>query len=403
MPIRLLTAKTIKGSGISPLNTITIIQVEADFPAPITGEINLLPNVTYMIDGVVTITNTIVPAANNAIIANDAVNNELNYTGVGTMFKGREFGIVIGTVILRCATGTLHDWVDTAPVHTSVVEFNEVNVAECLHAGTATDIKQFRYFACVMNDIKTTGHQFFGDIEQIFAVDTDYVNNSATPVYDLGTVTSDLIWVLDYQVNLVNAGGSWLSGLASSANINAGGLGQLLVGLNLGAGTDLVGITTDDTLWEFGFINRIADSRPDALISFSGNAAETSISGTGVGNEVKVNSNNTWAESRGSRFTTDNTGRITYVGVKDVVVPISASMTAGMAQAGSKQVGFTIALNGTPITASVAANEISAVSPGNTGVVWQLTLSTNDFIEVFTQNNADTVNIIVSSGILRVN
>jgi hypothetical protein len=401
MAIRKLTFKPIRGFGVSALNTVVIVQSPSDFPAPVSGEINLVDSTTYVIDGIVSIADTIVPAANNAIIATDAVNNELNYTGTGSMFKGRNAGIVVGTIVLRCATGTLHDWIDTAPVHDSVIEFNEVTVAECLHAGSATDVKQFRYFASVLSDIKTTGHQFFGDIEQIFAVDTDYVNNSATPVYDLGTVTSDLIWVLDYQVKLVNASGSWFSGMADSGNINAGGLGQLLVGLNLGAGTDLVGITTDDTLWEFGFINRIADSRPDALLSFSGNILDTTIGTAGVA--VKVNAGTTWITTRDSRFVTTTDGRATYVGEKDAVLPITVSVSGEMATGGLKDIGFTIALNGTPISDSFVPLEIQSGKPKNATVIWQLTLSTNDFIEVFVQNDTDTVDVTVTSSVLRIN
>jgi len=381
-------------------NNTVIVRSAADFPTPVAGEILLAASTTYFIDGIVTITDTIVPAANSAIAGHVNLASELNYTGTGSMLKGRNAGISVNNVALRCATGTLHDWLDTTPVHDSVIEFSNVIVPECKNLGLSTDIKQIRYFASVFGDIKTTGHTFAGDIEQIFAVDTDYVNNSATPVYDLGTVTSDLIWVIDYQVELVNAGGSWFSGAANSANINAGGLGQLIVGLNIGPGTDLIGITTDDTFWNFRDINRIADTQPDALLSFKGNATATVITASSTDGTNAVLVAGTWVEARASQFTTTAAGRATYNGEKDLTVPIDVIATLDTPTADT--VALYIALNGTPITATGITQLLEAGDRGTVSTMWQLQLQPNDFLEVFVENQTDGTDITVIDIIFRV-
>ena len=386
-------------SDLLPDN-IVIVNAASDFPTPVSGEITLAVDTAYLIGGVITIADTIVPSSKSAITGHINLNSELNYTGTGSMFKGRNEGISINNVTLRCATGTLHDWLDTTPVHDSVVEFSNVIVAECKNVGLSTDIKQIRYFACVFSDIKTTGHTFAGDIEQIFSVDTDFVNNSATPVYDLGTVTADLIWVIDYQVELVNASGSWFSGLANSANINTGGLGQLIVGLNIGTGTDLIGITTTDTLWNFRDINRIADTQPDALLNFKGNATATVIAASSTDGTNAVLVAGTWVEQRISQFTTTAAGRVTYKGGKDLTAPIDVIATLDTPTADT--VALYIALNGTPIAATGISQLLEAADKGTVSTMWQLTLSTNDFIEVFVENQTDATDITVIDIIFRI-
>ena len=71
-----------------------IVQTASDFPAPSGGEITLVDNTSYVIDGVVNIADTIVPALNNSITSFSFSTHELNYTGVGSMFKGRDTGLV---------------------------------------------------------------------------------------------------------------------------------------------------------------------------------------------------------------------------------------------------------------------------------------------------------------------
>lgn len=390
----------VKGVELSAFQTQVIISEASDLPTPVAGEILLAANTTYLIDGIVTITDTIVPASRSSIAAHQNLGNELNFTGTGSMFKGRNAGLSASNVTFRCANGTLHDWLDTTPVHDSIIQFTNVIVAECKNIGLTTDVKQIRYFACVFQDIKTTGHTFAGDIEQIFAIDTDYVNNSATPVYDLGTVTSDLIWQIDYQVELVNAGGSWYSGAASSANVNSGGLGQLLIGLNKGPGTDLVGITTSDVRWNFRDINRIPDTQPDALLGFKGNATVTVIAASSTDGTNAVLVAGTWVEERASQFTTTAAGRVTYNGEKDLTVPIDIIATLDTVTADT--VALYLALNGTAITATGITQLLEAGDRGTVSTMWQLQLQPNDFLEVFVENQTDATDITVIDIIFRV-
>lgn len=379
-------------------NTVTI-NAAADFPAPVSGVITLANNTTYLISGTVVITDTITPGTKSSIVSFEALSNELNYTGTGSMFKGVNKFFSVDNVSIRCANGTLNDWTDTTPKKNSVIEYTGVTFKQIKHCGLSTDIRQLRYFACVMEDIITTGHTYAGDIEQMFSGDSDFVNNSPTPVFNLGTAKFDLIWAIDYQVKLVNASGSFISGLVDSGNINTGGLGQLVIGLFLGPGTPLVNVSVDDVLWNFRDNNKIADTRPDALIFLLNNTTNTVI--TTVNTPVVILG--TYTEHLASQFTTTAAGRITYNGVKPLTAPIAVTITASTVSGGDKDVTFYIAKNGSIIANSGISNNIKLANKNNTAIVWQETLVENDFIEIFCENNTDAVDILVEDLNLAIN
>lgn len=363
----------------------------SDFPTASGGFHTLAANTTYVVSGTVTITDGIKPSVGSSIVSLEAASNELNYTGTATMFVGAQVGLNVDNISIRCANGTLQSWIDTSPLKTSVVEYTFVHFLEIKHIGLTTDIKQLRYFACVMDDIKVTGHTFGGDIEQVFAGACDFVVNGATPVFDLGTATFDLMWVTDYQAKLVNASSKFVKGLAGSANINTGGTGVLNTGLHLGAGTPLDTITVDDIQWVFSGNEGIADTKPDALTFLLNNATETAIATV----NTPVTIAGTFTTHRVSHFTATAGGRITYIGDKPLVVPIAATITAKTASGADKDVTFYVAKNGSIVANSGISNNVKLANKNNTVMFWQDSLVKNDYLEIWVENNDDTVNIIV--------
>lgn len=389
----------VSAAKVLPLADTVIVNLAADLPAPSAGEIQLADNTVYLLAGIITIADTIKVGTNSPITSHSKTHNELKYTGTGSMFKGSNKSFQCSNIGLRCATGTLNDWVDVSPLKESVIEYDQVIIHECDKIGLCTDIKQIRYFACVFSDIKTTGGTFAGNIGQVFSVDTDYVNNSATPVIDLGTVTADLIWHIDYQVDLVNASGSWISGLAGDANLNAGGTGQILVGLHTGPGTDLIGITTTAPNWNFQDINRVTNTRPDGLLSMQGNATATTNPGSGVSALIA----GTWVVERTSQMTGTTAGRLTYNAGKDATLPITGSFTVVPVSGGSIDISVEASIDGTPVPNSKRTTSASSGNPSSITVPWQDVLSTAGFVEWEVTNENSGVNILVSSAISRVN
>ena len=62
-----------------------------------------------------------------------------------------------------------------------------------------------------------------------------------------------------------------------------------------------------------------------------------------------------------------------------------------------------LAINGTIVAASRRQGTGSAGGPTSITLPWQHTFATNDYVEVFVENNTNATDILVSTAIGRVN
>ena len=209
--------------------------------------------------------------------------------------------------------------------------------------------------------------------------------------FDMGTATISAFSILNCATTL--NGATWLSGLTDSGNVAAGALATIANNKFIDAGTILSGISVDDGQWQFALNDDIPDTKPDALITLSGNATETVITTPGVAVLVE----GTWVEEDASQFTTDVDGRVIYIGLKNVPVPIDISFSLLTASGGSKQVTACVAINGTVEPKTVIQTTASASAAGAGITIWQIIAETDDFIELFVSNETDTVNIIAQA------
>ncbi len=144
----------------------------------------------------------------------------------------------------------------------------------------------------------------------------------------------------------------------------------------------------------------LADSRPNALLTLTGNTTDTVIAAANT--PVKVVG--TWVVEKESQFTSDTTGKVTYNGINDLSTPMVMSVSSIIAGGGqSDTVTYYIAKNGTVITSAKARGTHDTTDPINTTLVWQETLVTGDFIELYVENNDDTSDIEVQEGTMLVN
>ncbi len=163
-------------------------------------------------------------------------------------------------------------------------------------------------------------------------------------------------------------------------------------------GTALAGITPADNRWDFHKTQGIAETRADGLVSLSGNATETVISGSGTPTLAL----GTWVCQSESQFTCTAAGRLTYSGELVQSFPFDCTFTVLMASGGDKQVMVYLAKNGTIITETGSQVTASSSKAGSGGCIWQDQFSATDYIEVWVENVSDAVNVIVN-GTMRVN
>ena len=202
------------------------------------------------------------------------------------------------------------------------------------------------------------------------------------------------------QSLLLNAptGATGISGAASSANILLGSLGTITDCNFLGGITPLSGLTSNDIRWYFQLNNAIQDTMPDAMAALNSNVTETVIASPATPVLVA----GTFTIERDSQFTVTAAGRVTYNGERDITAPIDIVTSIESASGTNKDIKVFISLNGSVITNSAKSNRVGSSDPKNTTVIWQLTLSQNDYLEIWTENTSDTINLVVIDAVLRV-
>jgi hypothetical protein len=203
--------------------------------------------------------------------------------------------------------------------------------------------------------------------------------------------------ILDLILVDLSAGSDLITGAAASANVNSGGFAIITRMLTSGAGTILSGVTTDDVRWIFSNNDDIRDTNPDALLSLTANATETTIST--VNTPVLVAG--TWVVESTSQFTGTTAGRVTYDGVRDLRAPTTIQATIEAASGTNKDITMYVAKNGTIISAAQSKNKVGANDPRTLSVPWQVDYGQTDFVEIFVENNTDSVNLVVVSAIIR--
>jgi len=296
-------------------------------------------------------------------------------------------------ITLSCSAATVFSLTSSTGVE--LVNFFAVDVAICNKLATVDGLGALAINRMVVSNIITSGITFLNNIN-IFSMHQSLVVASSGDIFDLGTATFNTFLISNASLT-VNGSANILKGVTGSANINSGGLGSMLNARQLGTGTSLIGITTDDALWQFLLNDDITDTRPDALLHAE---AQTVIIGA-VNTPVKVGG--TWVDVRSAQFTNDTGGKTTYDGGKSLVVPLTFSANVEPVSGTNKNFNIYVAINGSVVVASSVPGRADSGSPQNLTIVWQEVISPTDFIELFIENTTDAINFTINHATMRVN
>ena len=143
----------------------------------------------------------------------------------------------------------------------------------------------------------------------------------------------------------------------------------------------------------------ISNTHPDGLLSLVSNATNTVI----TTQSVPVLAAGIWVVENTSLFTGTTAGRLTYNGISTESFPVIARSSIEPVSGVTKTMGVTIAKNGTTIPASLAISTTDSADPTSITSIWQVILSTGDFVEAFLSNETDTVDVLGSTAVLRIN
>lgn len=380
-------------TAVSPVTTKTVIIAEAsDFPTAIGGVINLVAGTDYLLVQDISTPNRFVVANNSVIRAANSAIIKFTYTGTETFLTGVDANFKIEKIKPNCPTGKLFDMSETVPG--GVFQMNDMTVESCDEMGTLNDLSAVQITNIAFDDVKTDGMKFLGNIP-VFILERCVFTQLLGNVLDLGTATFDGITLIT-NFATVSAGVSFLKGATGSANINTGGLGTVFNSRISGAGASLSGISSDDALWNFFGNDDIPDTRPDGLLSFQ--TPTTTVLSAATPALIT----GTWVVERNSQMTGSVAGRLTYNGGKDAILPISATVSIEPVSGTNKVINLYAAKNGSIIANSKVTTVVSAGSPKNQTVNWQDNFSTTDFYECFIES-VDGTDLQTNTATLRVN
>jgi hypothetical protein len=373
-----------------------LILAKSELPAPSSGVITLADGIEYVQGDSFSLgADRLVLGENTAYKGIESIIIALTYTGTGDMFTSVDKTIRVSSLSISCANGRVFN---CSTASQKILRFNDISISSADEYALFTGVNMIIRMTNVSPSSLTTGGITFAGSFRSFLYEVSAVTINGGTLFDLSTATFDAFNINDALITL-NAGTTGISGLASSGNINAGGIASIFNNRFNGAGTPLGTITVDDALWQFLSNDDIPDTRPDGLLSMQSNAVATTIDTQSVG----VLAAGTWTVKRASQMTGTTAGRLTYDGGKDATLPITLSVTIEPVSGGSQVMGVLVARDGVADADSLRTGTASPGNPTSISVPWQDVFATAEFTEVFVTNESGTTNVLASSSIQRVN
>lgn len=376
---------------------LAFIKQESDFPVQDGSTITLESQRTYVVTAAISTTKRFIVEDGAVLTSFNILGPVLQYTGTGTMFTGIDATFTIRDIQIDHPNAQGFSFTDT--VGGLFLYLNEkVRTVSGTKYGTFNNLQTVLIEGSSALDVDN-GLTFTGTSSIITSVDKFFLQStSATFIgLDLGSSIARTIEFNDY-IAVGPPGSFGISGLINSGNVPVGRLAMVNNSEFSGGLTPLQNITNSDIRWNFETNTPIPDTIADALLSLTSNVTATVISTV----DTPVLVTGIWVIERSSLYTGSVAGRITYIAERDLVTPIDISVQIEPVSGANKDVTVYLALNGTIITNSGKSVRADSGNPLVMGVIWQLNLVENDFLEVFVENNSDSVNIIVNSSAFRV-
>lgn len=386
----------ISASG-TPASTKTVVVAQkSDLPTPSGGIITLLGDTQYLfLDDVSVGTDRMVVGASTVISAADSSLITLTYTGTGAMFTSVNNSFNLKNIKPVAANGSYLDLTGAGAGAENFISRNCI-FASCSTFGTITNWG-LTIIAEGLSFGAAGSLAFFGTQVRCAINQFSFAGTAGTLV-DLGTATFDVIYIAPNVTFNTVVGVTGLNAAASSANINSGGSGVISGCSFLGGGTLTAGLDHSDLLWEITGNRGLENTLKDSL---SSNTAGTTVAIAAANTPVLVGG--TWVDDNSSQFTVNGDGTVTYNGIGNAHVPITAALTVYPVSGSNKQHTTYVAINGSIITASGRVGLASATDRQSVTPIWQYEFTTGDIVSLMTENNTDTTDLQIDHAVLRVN
>ncbi len=207
-------------------------------------------------------------------------------------------------------------------------------------------------------------------------------------LFNLGSAVFSSIEITSSELNST-PGGTIISGLPNNGNLTATGRGVISSNILNGTGVKVVGLDPQDTQYEWNNNNpQLFNTRVNADTFLTSTQAVTIAS---ANTPVPIAGGN-WQSDLTNRFTVDADGLMTYIGLEDIDVFVSGTVTMendGM----SDLICAYVAQDGTAVVKSKGCTESN--EPTSVTCNALLTLSNGSTLQMYVENATDTSNINV--------
>ena len=226
---------------------------------------------------------------------------------------------------------------------------------------------------------------------------------TGTPVLDVsGTVNnirnlengSGIACSVSAENGITIAHNFTVNSTGSPLMLNSTALSPTFVSLVAGTGITLTAASSTITLASTQAVAQVRGQ-----VYMQGNSTATVIASTATPVLVA----GTWTVDLSTNATCTTAGRITYTGTTTQILTINAALSLDPASGSNQNLQVYLYKNGAAIAGSRMEAKINSGEHKEVSLVYQVSMATNDYIEIYVQNSTATNNITVSRAVLSIN
>ena len=396
------------GTWTTISSSVVIVNSVNDLPAPVdVGGVSSirLEDKEYILNADLTISTPLAfPGAGKRATIRTVNRNTLTYNGTNALFRDTDAAgdlELYGLTEFKAPNGKMFD-LSTVSSSFSFQSFGPCRFTDCNSLGTmkGNGVSGAGFFFGTFSDFDN-GFVFedmaFIEINTMFMFGNDIAGNNYLVYQGSIWAGSINIWECTFGIpanaTLFDLKTTIQSGVDSvniRGNQQEGGiLGTIFAGSSLTEKSNKV-LSTGNQI--------IDDTRFGGMLYMTGNATNTVIDTVNVAKLVA----GTWTVDSTSHFTGTTAGRLTYNDSRTITTDVDVSISMDPVSGTNKNLKAYIAKNGTKITGSAKSILTNNGDPQNICLFWKVSMATNDYIEVFVENNTDNVDIKVRDIVLRI-
>ena len=373
------------GDIATPGVDLTFVRDKNDLPLASNGVITLPPNVAYYFVTTVDLGgDRLVCGENTTLLGSSSENCRIKSTGLTDPLITSVYSLPMRGLTIEATHALDLDGDGT----TTALDWFGVNFTDCATIGTVKDYANFIMTDCAF--LNSSGLTIDGTIGTVgFSSCLFDSRTGGTAITLPSTAEITRRFRVIYSSFVILSGETGIN-LSTSATIPSEG--YILDTVNFsGGGTYTTGVAYTDDKARFTDCRGVLNSAVVGYYTMTENATATVIESTSVA--VKA-AGTTTSQAVTQRFTHSN-NRLTYTGALSRTARVSVIL--GFTTGANDRVGVYIAKGGTVISFSesyATANTAGRVESVSGQVI--VSLATNDYIEVFVQNESGIRNITVT-------